>query len=409
MSTVRPVQALAPIEPKEPSEATRRDLARLVARTIDPEQTLDLIVDQPRILVLRATPTRIYIAQDSVASYDVVSDTEVAVVGKTPGRTVLTLWMPDPENRNEARVLSYLLRVREDTAQRARLEETYAELEREINRHFPDSRVKLSLISDQLVVRGQAKDVIEAGQIMRIVQQNAPPTRRAQVEAAKKSAAVRNGGAGLSSDLPRDSESSDVENLAAAADLQGEPQVVNLLQIPGEQQVMLRVTVAEVNRSALRSVGANLNVTGGSGIGFQSAFPGGSLLQDAATGANALEGGTLSITRGDLRLTVNALKQHNLARTLAEPNLVTLHGRSARFQAGGQFPIPAAQVGFGAAAQGVEFVPIGVQLQFIPYIVDRDKIRLTMAANVSTRDEGQSAQVGGTSVPGINTRNFQNT
>ncbi len=123
----------------------------------------------------------------------------------------------------------------------------------------------------------------------------------------------------------------------------------------------------------------------------------------------ALEGGTLSVTRGDFRLTVDALKQQNLARTLAEPNLVTLHGRPARFQAGGQFPVPSARVGFGSAAQGVEFVPFGVQLEFVPFIVDRDKIRLNIAANVSTRDDALSTTVSGSNVPGLNTRNFQNT
>ncbi len=407
-----------PLLPGLPSElrdplrrpALEQEYSQYVQRTIDPEVTLDLIVGRPRILQFRDTPTRIYIAQGSVASYDIISDSEIAVVGLSPGRTVLTLWMNDPARPGQQRVLSYLLRVSQDAGYKVQLEAVYAELEKEINRDFPDSEVKLSLIGDQLIVRGQAKDVIEAAQILQVVLRNAPPGRK------------QNNGTNLGANISIQQtsyspqgvlESSEqiggtLDNLIANAGLDGDANVINLLHIPGEQQVMLRVTVAEVNRSALRSIGANIRVAGSSGIGFDSSFPQRvGDLQNATL--MALEGGTLSVLRGDFRLAVDALKQQNLARTLAEPNLVTLHGRPASFQAGGQFPVPAGQVGFGSAAQGVAFVPFGVQLNFIPFIVDRDRIRLTMAANVSTRDDAQTTQVGGSNVPGLTTRNFQNS
>lgn len=402
-------------EPSAPRESARnaqaeREYARFVTRTIDPEQTLDLIVQRPRILVFRETPTRIYLAQDTIANYDVISEKEIAVVGVAPGRTVLTVWVPDPEQRGEPRVLSYLLQVSEDPGYRVRLEAVYATLEKELNRDFPDSVVRLSLVGDQLIVRGQAKDVVQASQIMRIVREHAPPSRNTNRTSAPTNVAISQTAYTPEGVLQsHEAIESTAAQLAQAAQLEGDANVVNLLQIPGEQQVMLRVTVAEVNRSALRSIGTNLQIRGGSGVAFQSTFPDSDILEQLETGLLTLEGGTLSVTRGDLRLAVNALKQLNLARTLAEPNLVTLHGRPARFQAGGQFPVPAARVGFGSAGQGVDFVPFGVQLQFVPYIVDRDKVRLMVAANVSTRDDSQSTDVGGSQVPGITTRNFQNT
>jgi pilus assembly protein CpaC len=386
-----------------------REYSRFVQRTIDPELTLDLIVGRPRILEFKETPTRIYLAQDSIASYDIISDTEIAVVGVSPGRTVLTIWVNDPDKPGEQRVLSYLLRVSQDAGYKVRLEAVYQALEKEINRDFPDSFVKLSLIGDQVVVRGQAKDVIEAAQVLRIVGEHAPPSRRQDRSSQPTNLSVSQTSYSPDGVLQAAEELGfTLDRLAAVAGLEGDTNVINLLTIPGEQQVMLRVTVAEVNRSALRSIGTNMRIGGSSGVGFDSSFPPrvGDLVD---TSLMVLEGGTLSVARGDFRLTIDALKQQNLARTLAEPNLVTLHGRQASFQAGGQFPVPAARVGFGSAGQGVEFIPFGVQLQFVPFIVDRDKIRLSIAANISTRDEALATDVGGSNVPGLNTRNFQNT
>lgn len=409
--------ARLPLLPEVPAELSdppvrpdvQREYNRFIEKTVDPEMSLDLIVGRPRILTFRDTPTRIYLAQETVASYDIISDKEIAVVGVSPGRTVLTIWMNDPDQPGQQRVLSYLLRVTQDVGYKVRLEAVYRALEQEINRDFPDSFVKLSLIGDQLVVRGQAKDVIEATQILRIVGENAPPGRRDNQRVQPTNLSVSQTAYSPEGVLQANEELGfTLDRLSTLAGLEGDANVINLLTIPGEQQVMLRVTVAEVNRSALRSVGTNLLVEGASGVSFDGAFPPrvGDLADETLM---IIEGGTLAVTRGDFRLTVDALKQQNLARSLAEPNLVTLHGRPASFQAGGQFPVPAARVGFGSAAQGVEFIPFGVQLQFVPYIVDRDKIRLNVAANVSTRDEALATDVSGSNVPGLNTRNFQNT
>lgn len=406
-----PLFGLADMPPTgigSPDPLNSADYGRYVEQTIDPEATLELYVGRPRVLSFRSPPRRIYLASDSVASYDVISESEIAVVGESVGRTVLLIWIDDPESPERTKVLSYLVRVREDETYTARLEEVYRRLEQEINRDFPDSGVKLSLVGNQLVVRGQAKDVVEASHILQILSEHAPPERRrnSSREAELQLTSTEFSPDGLSATGA--SLGMTLEDLSTSVGLDVDGNIINLLTIPGEQQVMLRVTVAEVNRSALRSIGTNLRVDGTSGFLFDTSFP--PRLGDLPTTAMmGVEGGTLGLARGDFRLTVDALKQHNLARTLAEPNLVTLHGRPARFQAGGQFPVPSARVGFGSAAQGVEFVPFGVQLQFIPFIVDRDRIRLTVAANVSTRDESLETDVGGSNVPGINSRNFQNT
>jgi pilus assembly protein CpaC len=164
-------------------------------------------------------------------------------------------------------------------------------------------------------------------------------------------------------------------------------------------QVLLKVTVAEVNRSAARAIGAELAL-GGDDVNFFS------LLPVAIPGT----GGNFFVNSGDFSLAINALKNLNLARSLAEPNLVTLNGQPANFQVGGQFPVPVVTGATNTGLQGVEFVPFGVQLRFVPTVTDKNRIRLQLQAVVSTRDESVGTTIGdNTNVAGLNTRNFLTT
>jgi pilus assembly protein CpaC len=414
-SRLRNLAGVPGLSDPEPNPEVDRQYGEFIERTIDPQKTLDLIVDRPRILVFKEMPSRLYIAQETIASYEIISDTEIAIVGVGEGRTVLTIWVPDPVDPSKNKVLSYLVRVAEDPEYKERLEGIYAALEKEINRNFPDSFVKLALIGDQLVVRGQAKDVVEAAQIIRICEEHAPPSRKDQddtkVSSITQTVFSPFANSTQTGDFGEDGLS--IERLAEAG-LEGESNVINMLKIPGEQQVMLRIIVAEVNRSAVRQLGANLAVQGNS-TQFLSAFPAFNLISNVVTGQMTEEGGSFAISRGDFGVTLSALRRLNLARTLAEPTLVALNGRPARFFAGGQFPIPAAVSTFGSTGQSVQFQPFGVQLQFVPYIVDRDKVRLTVSSSVSTRDEtlttgvGGSAGAGGTQVSGLQSRTFSTT
>ena len=99
----------------------------------------------------------------------------------------------------------------------------------------------------------------------------------------------------------------------------------------------------------------------------------------------------------------------NFARSLAEPNLTTLNGKPANFQAGGSFPIPNSIVLPGGAAQSVTYQNFGVSLQFVPFITDRNRIRLQLNASVSTPSTA-TTQVSGAARPSqITQRQFQTT
>ena len=158
-----------------------------------------------------------------------------------------------------------------------------------------------------------------------------------------------------------------LENFMAA----GGRDVINLIRIPGEQQVMLRVTVAEIDRTAARTIGINFNLINKAGttvFGQQTGgitVSGNVLSQTQSTTGGVLANVPLILDNGQVPVAIEALKTLNYARSLAEPTLTAMNGQTASFQAGGSFPVPVlGGVGSGsgvAPLSGVQFVPYGVR------------------------------------------------
>ena len=88
---------------------------------------------------------------------------------------------------------------------------------------------------------------------------------------------------------------------------------------------------------------------------------------------------------------LEALEQKGVVRFLAEPNLVALSGQEAKFLAGGEYPVPVAQ---SENRISIEFKPFGVELSFIPRVVDKDLVNLELKAAVSAIDPTTSLQLG---------------
>ena len=262
-------------------------------------------------------------------------------------------------------------------------------LEGQINEAFPDSFVQLSKIGDQILVRGQAKDFIEANQILKLIASFVPEDDVAEQGNSQTNQLINNPN-GLQAGF--DSLAGTVNSFSTREQTS---KVINLLSVPGSQQVMLRVTVAEVNRSAARSIGLNFLVRNGEDNLFRSAFgPAGA--GDSVFG-DALTGGTIQalIDSSDVGLAIDALRDMSLAKTLSEPNLTTIHGQRAEFRAGGRFPVPVISGLNNAGTQGVQFVPFGVSLDFTPFILERDRIRLVMQAEVSSLNDEIGSSIGG--------------
>ena len=425
MSQIPNFGQLPPIRGREPLQNGFRPPAtdeeagdrasEFILERIDPQLTIDLQVDRPVILRLKQAPLRDQISNPEIVEMVNVTDTEVSLVGRQPGTTVLNFWFENAAGKES--ILSYLVRVESlstDVEESRRINVKLLKLEDQINRAFPNSVVRLQYVGSQVVVRGQAKDIEEASAILRIVSQSVSEAERArksilrgEIHATDEGERVRDDvlivDTAIANTLPEGQSlpsllSGETESGFSSFNINN--RIVNLLEIGGLHQVMLKVTVAEVNRSAIRAIGADLRIGGGSSSFF-------SLLPLAELGM-AGTGGTLLVNRGDFDLAINALKQLNLARSLAEPNLVTMNGQPANFQVGGEFPVPQVTGFTGAGLQGVEFVPFGVQLDFTPNVTDGDRIRLTLRATVSTRTE-DTTNINGSNITGLNSRNFQST
>jgi pilus assembly protein CpaC len=182
--------------------------------------------------------------------------------------------------------------------------------------------------------------------------------------------------------------------------------VTNLLSVEGSQQVLLKVRFAEVQRSALRDVGANLETLIFSNDDIFTLFSGNGI-NPAAFG---LFGG--AVTSGDVQtdLFIDALEQRGFVRTIAEPNIIALSGDTANLLAGGEFPIPIAQSTEGDNQTiTVQFKQFGVGLGFTPTVIGRETINLVLTTEVSAIDESLRVTAGGVSVPGLSVRRTNTT
>ncbi len=389
-----PAPALDPV--LQPSPEAQRDYARFIERTVSPENILQLILGRPKLIIFKLPPKRAQLPSDTIVDLQLISETEYLFTGRQVGTTVLNLWFDDPERPDKERILSLLVRV-ESSPDLVRLsnqlqeqlldgrKRAYRTLAQEINCAFPDSVVELNLFGETLVLSGQARDAEEADKILQLVTIQAPRVERRVIQPSNFALILND---------PR----------YAGADLRGlltieSPSLINMLRVPGEQQVMLRVVTAEVNRTALRTMGINFSLFSNQGLNYFSQL----------TGAGFTNNLPLLLDGGQVIFAIGALREVNLAKTLSEPTLTTLNGQPATFQAGGSFPVPLITGATATGLQGVSFVPFGVQVSFTPVITDKDRIRLTLDASVSTRDLSTAASIGGTNVSGLAQRQFTTT
>lgn len=399
--------------PACPSSKDVEEKGLFVKEVVDPKNTITVFMNRTRLLLLKTSPRRVQIGDEKTAEVTLIDPKTISLRGIKVGNTVLNLWFIDPADKKHEIPIGYLVRVVPDPEQKARLDVKYKELTAKINCMFPDSRVTLSLIGDKLVVQGQAKDIAEAAQILRIARSNAPRTDD-KTNPANPNLAIDQG---LSS---RDRYQY-LQNTAG-------PYVINLMRIPGEQQVMLKVTVAEINRSAARSIGLNFTIANKHGLQVFAQNTGniagvGVGGFNAIQGANAVGNGLNNINRtannlpalidnGQISLAIDALRSLEYARTLVETNVVSLNGERGRIQTGGEFPVPiitnSVTTTQNFAVGGVQFIPFGTQLNFTPYITDRDRIKLVINAEVSTRDLATGTNIAGSTVAGRSIRNFSN-
>ncbi|MCR9119704.1 MAG: pilus assembly protein N-terminal domain-containing protein, partial [bacterium] len=356
-------------ELETPPDAVRQKEIDLIDSVVSPELVFRIDPLHSKIMKTKLPITRISITDPATLEVNEFSPTEIELIGLKAGTTTLTMWFAKP-NGDET-ILRYLVKVESNEGDQRRAETEFARLQARINELFPQSQIQLIPVADKLIVRGQARDSKEASEILALL-------------GGQSAQAGGNSGGGLTG-------IGTVANLPGAEDLRIQS-IVNLLNVPGEQQVMLKVRIAEISRSAARNIGVDMQIVKGA-FQFQ----------------NLLAGGAGNITAildgGDVRLFLNAFTSNGVGKLLAEPTLVTISGQPATFISGGEFAVPTTVGVGGVGAIATTFRGFGTQLTFTPTVIDKDKIRLRVAPSVSSINNANAVN----GIPGLNTRGATTT
>jgi pilus assembly protein CpaC len=304
------------------------------------------------VVVESDTPfAELSIANPGIADISTLSDKSIYVLGKTPGRTTMTLLGQD------GKLISNIdVHVTPDIA----------EFKERLQQILPGEKIEVRTANDGIVLSGTVSSTAKLDRALDLAGRYAPD------------------------------------------------RISNLMSVGGTQQVMLKVRFAEMQRSVSKNLSASLAVNAG-GSKFSGNSETGTWLAGNNGIGNPVEtkSGTqgaavLGFSTGSLQFAVllEALESKGFVRTLAEPNLIALSGQEAKFLAGGEYPIPVSQ---GNGAVSVEFKPFGVELNFTPVVVDGDMINLTINAAVSSIDSATSLTTGGVSINGFKRRETSTT
>ena len=430
-----------PVNPPTPSEK----FGQLKAT----EAAFQVPLGQGRILGLKDEITQgktntplIAIGNPGVIDVTIITSKQLRVTGLRVGTTDLSITSASGET------MHYEIEVLADLTL----------LQKKLRTIFPDASIHLSQIQSHIVVEGEARNQMQVANIIGVVSAYLDT-----VTAAQRMSIQSRGSSGISPnplrpDAPGTSDNSAVnpnnnigvdgkpvvqldrnsletqdrttaESIEPSAQNQRvsgaipNPSIVNLLKVPTSQQVLLKVRVAELNRTALRNIGANflaIDETTKSIFGTQIAGPVSAngiavnkLTGEATLGATAIgnRGGTTVygiFQNANFEMPLNAMRRNGLLKILAEPNLVALSGQQSSFLVGGEYPVPVPQVSASGVAPTVtvRFKEFGVRLGFVPHVLDQENIRLTVAPEVSEIDFTIAVTLvaGGSPVPGLNVR-----
>ncbi|WP_425041067.1 type II and III secretion system protein family protein [Primorskyibacter sp. S187A] len=273
------------------------------------------------------------IANPSIADISSLSDRTIYVLGKAPGLTTLTLL-----DASGKLITNVDVRVAPDIS----------EFKERLRQILPGEKIEVRTANDGIVLSGTVSSAMRLQRALELAQRYAPE------------------------------------------------RVSNLMSVGGVQQVMLKVRFAEMQRSVSKSLSTSLAL-GGDILGGDAGIRGGSgqaarnsglegILDGGFPGSTTNQGTfSLGFNAGAVEVAVllEALENKGVVRTLAEPNLTALSGQEATFLAGGEYPVPVAQE---EGAISIEFKPFGIELAFVPTVVDGDLINLQLKTAVSSID-----------------------
>jgi len=325
---------------------------------------MSLMTGRGELIQFKDDVHRVVVAEPKIADAIVVSPHEVMINAKSPGHTTVVIW------ETGAAPLRYEITVGADTTD---LDATRHSFAADLKGALPQTKVDFNWNGDTIVLTGSAATADES--------------KRAQAMASTR---ARN--------------------------------VVNLIQLPPPtepRQILLQVKFASIDRTGLSELGFNYFSRNSKSLGSLSTqqfqTPRFSQLQFenqdfSNTTVNFADLLNIFVFRPDLNIgaTIRALQQRNLLQVLAEPNLIVVEGKDARFLAGGEFPFPTltATTTGGAVSPvvTVQFKKFGIQLDFTPTVTPQGAISLKVAPEVSSLDFSNAVVLQGFTIPAIASR-----
>lgn len=293
-----------------------------------------------------------------------------------------------------------------------------------LSRLIPSSEINVEILNDTVILTGNVKTPADSNTASRIAENFASLEFRS-------TSAPANAGVEVTSTTKKDPKD----------------RVINMLAVEGEEQVMLRVVVAEVQRSALKQFGVNLGTAINSGnfainaltsnalpltsaqglgslpsvgLGTGAAAAAGSavscstlgVLCNYNSGPSATAFGNSGISGGwasggnQIGYTLRALEREGLVKTLAEPNLTAVSGEAAKFIAGGEFPVPTVD---NTGQTNVTFKEYGVGVAFTPIVMSEGRISLKIETEVSELTSQGAVTIANIQIPALKKRQSKST
>src|SRR5262245_37172588 len=263
-------------------------------------------------------------------------------------------------------------------------------LQKLISRAIPDSHITVDTVNSNVILAGTAANAAEARKAVDLATAFVNGSSGGSTGGSSGAAAA--GGA--------------VASAGGGAGAGSTGNVINNIVIIGKEQVMLRVRVTELQRDVLKQFGIDTRALfdGNPAVSFINVNPftvtTPPLSPETALGIHNDNGGT------QIDQMLRVYERDGLIRTLAEPTLTAISGESAKFLAGGEFPIPVAQENDTTT---VEFKPFGVGLSFTPVVMSEGRISMRITSEVSETTPENGIRVGQLSIPGLKVRRAETT
>jgi pilus assembly protein CpaC len=352
-------------------DARAEDLVRVETSSGKEGQRVKLGLNKSVVIDLPADAYDILVANPAVADAVTRTARRIYLFGKAVGETNIFVFGPGGEQ-----IVSLDLAVERDVAG----------LQEYIKRFIPTSEVHVELLNDNVVLTGTVETPLDAKRavdLARIFVTGGEATTGQYSQTA--SGGSSDGGVAI--------DNPDSERQVS--------QIVNLIEIIGQDQVMLKVVVAEVSRHVMKQLNVNLIADGSSnGISWD-------VLSDNFMGlGKSLSGSGGSITTSAIEAYINAMESAGVMKTLAEPTLTAVSGEQATFKVGGEFNLISSQsvdADTGVITYDIEKVEYGIGLEFKPVVLSAGRISLKIRTSVSEPTTQGSVALGtGVTQPGTN-------